>query len=147
MEKKKWIIIVVAIIVGLAAIYFSLLFYRSCDNKGCFDKNLISCAKTKFIQNSGDVIWLYTIKGKQSGSCVVNAEILSIKEGKASLSYLEGKSMDCYIPLKLIAVPEADISKCHGLLKEALQDETIKNMHAYILENLGQIKEEFDKIV
>lgn len=144
MEKKKWFLIIAVIVVGLIAVYFSFFFYRSCKDEECFNKNLLSCSKTKFLKNTEEIIWHYTIKGRQGSDCLVNVKIISVKQGKPSLSSLEGKDMDCYLSLNSIIVPESDITKCHGLLKEALQEEIIQNMHSYILENLGQIKEEFN---
>jgi len=147
MEKKKWIILAAVILFGILAIYFSFFLSKTCKDEACFNKNLVSCTKSTYLNNAQDIIWLYTIQGKSQDSCLVNAKILSVKEGKASLSSLQGKDMDCYLPLKSITRPEADIEKCHGLLKEDLQSEIIKSMHAYILKNLGQIKEELTKII
>jgi hypothetical protein len=147
MEKKKWVLAIAVLIVGILAVYFSFFFYRSCEDEACFNKNLLSCSKAKFIKNSEDIIWAYTILGKKNRECLVNTKILSIKEGKASLSSLEGKDMDCGVAENAIIAPESNIENCHGLLKEELQTQVIKNMHSYILENIGQIKQELNKII
>jgi hypothetical protein len=55
---------------------------------------------------------------------------------------LEGQSMNCLVPLGSSAAPEADISNCHGILKEELQEMIINKLHAYVVDNLGEIGDE-----
>jgi hypothetical protein len=52
---------------------------------------------------------------------------------------LEGQEMTCFLPKGVVMIPESDIGRCHGLLKEGLQDLVIEKLHAYLVQNLGQI--------
>jgi len=54
--------------------------------------------------------------------------------------------MLCIIPKEEISFPEKDISRCTGLLKEEMQDLIIQRMHNYLLKNVGQISQEFERI-
>jgi hypothetical protein len=55
--------------------------------------------------------------------------------------------MSCYLYKGKIIDPKKDLTKCSGELKESIQDILIQKMHAYILENVGKISEEFQNIV
>jgi hypothetical protein len=50
--------------------------------------------------------------------------------------------MTCYLPIGDDRVPEADISVCHGILKEELQAIIIEKLHLYVVENIGEISSE-----
>jgi hypothetical protein len=41
--------------------------------------------------------------------------------------------------------PEDDLSRCTGQLKENLQEIIIQKLHAYVVENLGQISKELQQ--
>ena len=52
---------------------------------------------------------------------------------------LENKAMVCEVPFGVVILPESDIGACHGLLKEALQDQIIEKLYSYVVSNVGQI--------
>lgn len=143
MNKKagvgKKILLVAVVVVLAAAIYFTFFFSYKCDDMACFQTHQEKCAKTKFVNDLEDAAWKYFIKKKSNGECVVNVELLQVKKGSLDLQKLEGKNMDCYLKLGDTASPESDISNCHGLLKEGMQDMIINKMYSYILDNLGEI--------
>ena len=135
------------IILFIATIYFTLFFYYSCNDLECFQGHQKKCVKTKFIRNTEDTIWEYTIKGEQDGKCMINVKILTIRIGTADKQILEGKDMNCFLPLKSTAFPEENLEKCHGVLKEEMQNLIIQKLHSYIVENVGEIGEELGKIL
>lgn len=149
MERGDWIAIIAIIlsVLVLVAVYFTFFFHYSCDDLSCYQAHQRECVRTKFIDDQEDVTWSYTIKGKDAGRCVVNVEVLSIKSGDTSNHKLVGKDMDCYIPGNSAIAPESDISRCHGVLKEELQNSIIQKLHSYILDNIGQIGEELQKAI
>jgi hypothetical protein len=55
--------------------------------------------------------------------------------------------MDCYLQIGDISLPESDLTKCHGRLKEELQEIIIENAHRYIIENIGEINKELNKTI
>ncbi|MFQ5531454.1 MAG: hypothetical protein ACE5ES_02455, partial [Candidatus Nanoarchaeia archaeon] len=60
---------------------------------------------------------------------------------------LEGLKMTCSLPIGDISSPEDNLKNCQGPLKEELQNLIIQKMHAYILDNLGDIGEELGRII
>ena len=140
-----WVIL--AVVVLAAAVYFTFFFTYSCDDLACFRSHQEKCAHTKFVNDAEDTVWKYRIMGKKEGKCEIKVEVVQVKSGKVEKRVLEGKSMTCYLSRGNLASPEADISKCNGLLKEELQKIIINKLHAYIIENLGEIGGELAGIV
>lgn len=140
-------ILVVAIVVVLAvAIYFTFFFYYKCEDATCFRAHQQECKKTKYVNNAENAVWSYRIKGKVGDTCKIEAGIIQIKQGVIEKQKLEDKSMDCYIVFGSTESPEKDLSKCHGRLKEELQNLIIQKLHTYVLENIGEISEELKEI-
>ena len=152
MNKKagvgKIVLIILILVVLLGAVYFTFFFYYSCDDKdtACFKAHQEKCSKTKFLNDNEDALWSYKIKGKENNQCKIYVEFVQAKKGDIELIKLEGKSMDCYLPIGNTNSPESDISKCHGLLKEELQNIIINKLHNYIVKNVGEIGEELNSV-
>ena len=147
--KRGWkiILIVFILIILVAAIYFTFFFSYTCKDMACFKSHQEKCVHTKFIYDIEETKWLYYIKGKEDGKCEINVKVLQIKAGSIKRAVLEEKSMNCFLPLKSLVSPESDLSLCHGLLKEELQNLIIQKLHAYIIESVGEIGEELEGIV
>lgn len=135
----------ILLIALLVAVYFTFFFSYTCEDLSCFQAHQEKCSKTKFIRESESITWSYKIKGDDGGLCGIDAEILQVKKGDIDKIRLEGKSMMCYLPLGSTSLPELDLSRCNGILKEELQNIIIKNLHTYIVENIGEITEELNK--
>ena len=95
-----------------------------------------------FRQETTDATWIYNIKGQTLGQCQIDVKLLYIKTGTKDKEILEGKEMSCFLELGSIADPISDLKNCHGLLKEEIQEIIIRNAHAQILSNIGEIGEE-----
>ena len=138
---------IIILLVVLAGAYYFYVYSQACTNRDCFSRALVKCQRAQWLKDADSATWLYSIKGKSSGGCRINVELLQAKQGKTEIKEIEKLGMDCYIPLGTLAEPESNLEFCHGLLKEGLQNLMIKKMHAYILENLGQINEEISGII
>ena len=150
MKKRgsvKAILLVVIVILILIAIYFTFFFSYTCKDLSCFRAHQEKCSRTKFTNYVEDATWKYSIAGKSKGECKINVKLAELKKGEINFKEFEGKSMNCYLPKGSIAAPESDLSKCHGELKEALQETIINKLHAYIINNLGEINEELRKAI
>ena len=143
----RWVLFTVFIIVLALAIYFTFFYATKCNDYECFNSRLQKCSKASLQYEGQDATWYYKILGKSDGNCEVYTELRQIKKGKIDIKILEGQSMNCFLPLGVTDFPEKDISRCHGMLKESLQDTIIQKLHSYILGNLGQISEELKKPV
>lgn len=133
-KALKW----VAIVVVIWLVWLIFFNSKDCANEACFNENLKSCDKAEFI-SKGDMLFRYTIKGEDDGQCFVDVELLQGRLDDADSAKLEGHKMTCMLPLGVVVAPESDISNCHGLLKEGLQDLVISKLHNYLVQNLGKL--------
>ncbi len=136
------IVLVILLSIG---VYFTWFFKYTCEDIACFQARQESCSRTKFIRNTQTTIWEYDIKGKSKNNCIIDAKVLKVKEGQMDRKPFEQKSMECSVPLTSRILPESDLSRCHGLLKEEIQQLMIRNAHSQILANLEKVREEFEK--
>jgi hypothetical protein len=146
MRKKVVIsLCIVLVIILLTGIYFTWFFKYTCKDLACFQARQETCSRTKFIRNTPTTTWEYNIKEKSKNTCIIEAKVLKVKEGQMDRKPFEQKSMECSVPLTSRVLPESDLSRCHGLLKEEIQQLIIRNAHSQILANIGKIREEFEK--
>jgi hypothetical protein len=142
-EKKhyfnwKWfvVLIVLAVLVWVAwTVFFS---YSTCETWDCFNSKLEGCDKVKFIGGE-DMIFEYIIEGSSGEECEVGVQLLQGELNNQDSIKLEMHKMTCMLPEGVIMIPESNIGKCTGLLKEGLQDLVIKKLHAYLVQNLGKL--------
>lgn len=161
-KKKRWVFILLIVILVLLALtlFLTFGFTKKCSSKDCFDSALSKCSRVGYADDSGDVTWKYKIYGEniiwnkikgllgvKESVCEVNVKLFQVKAGNLELEKGAGLDMDCSLPYGIVMPPQADTSKCHGLLREFLQEEVIQKLHAYIIENLGEIEEELSKVV
>jgi len=150
MKKKAILLIMLIAVVGIGVIisgYFLLTYLGKCDSKTCFNDALVSCKRASYFLDTSETSMEYKILGKSGDACRVEVKLVQFKRGTADLAVLEGKSMTCSTPLGILVQPESDLSQCHGILKEEIQDMIIKRMHAQIIENIGKIGEEVTKVL
>jgi len=134
----KWFIVLIVLAVIVYVVWFMFFSYGSCDTWDCFNTKLEGCSKVSFIGGS-KMIFEYTIYGDSGDECEVGVELLQGELNNQDSIKLEGHRMRCMLPEGVIMIPESDIGKCSGLLKEGLQDLVIKKLHTYLVQNLGKI--------
>jgi len=135
--------IIVLIVLICYSVYFFFYYSKPCGTSECFIKSMESCKRVSWIKEDEQASWSYTISGKQDKNCEVIVKLLRIKQGLIENEKLEGKEMICIVEQTSTTLPGEDISRCSGKLKEELQDIIIQRMHNYLLENIGDLKEEF----
>src|SRR3989338_1621073 len=148
---RRILLAIIILAVLLLAVYLTFFYSKSCKDSSCFTQSLSKCQKASFINDAKAAAWHYSIKGiireESEKNCRIDVKMLQVKEGETELEILQGKSMSCYLPKGVVASPESDLSKCHGLLKEYILEKIIvKKMHTYILEHIGEVSEELTKI-
>ena len=136
------IILVLALIVF--SIYFLLFYAKPCGDEECFVNARVNCKRVSLVREDSQSSWLYTIRGSKNDLCNVEVKLLKIKQGNMDSEDLQGQKMSCLVQKASSQFTEKDISKCTGVLKEELQNIIIKRMHNYLLENVGEIKQEFE---
>jgi len=132
------LLLVLGVLLLIFVLFWVFFSAKSCNDKACFDNALVKC-KPAFFTSEGEMIFRYKIVGKQGESCMVDVWLLKGEISNQDSLKLENQNMRCYIPLGFVSKPESDISLCHGLLKEGLQDLIISRLHNYVVQNLGKI--------
>lgn len=141
-KRKKIMIWVVFIIIFLSAVYLTFFYTYKCKDIACWEYKMQKCSKASYFNDAKEIAWSYKIKGKQNGDCLINVRVYEVKHGLTSSLPLEGKDMDCLLPLGTITPPESNPLLCHGILKEEMQNLIIQKLHQYIVQNVGQIGKE-----
>jgi len=134
-------LVVVAALAIAVVLYLNLFYMPQCQNYECWQKYMSRCSKASFVNEEAEASWGYTVSEKSGNQCVIKVNLLLAKQGELGISELVGQEMECSYPLGSAAYAEKDLSKCHGILKEELQTLIINKLHAYLLENLGQVEE------
>jgi hypothetical protein len=158
-EGGNWKLFIILVVVGMV-ILISLLYItfhtKKCSDADCFNSAMSECSRASFVSEADDASWLYTIDGPTGNFlcsvihggcdiCNIRVKLLQVKNGTEEVGAIEGLDMNCALAFEYIGVPNADLSKCHGELKEGLQDLMINKMHAYILANVGKIGTDLNK--
>ena len=148
MVKRKIVILVGLLVIFLVlALEFTFFYKKKCENFSCFQDSMKQCKQVIYINDEVEATWRYEIIGLRGNECVINVELLQLKQGDISFEKLSGYGMECSY-LKGIAVyPEKDLNKCHGRLKEELQTAIISRLHAYIVYNLGGIDKGLENFI
>lgn len=146
-QAGKLILFLGIIIILIGAIYFTFYFSYTCEDMACFKAHQRECSRTKFVNDAEDISWEYKIIEETNKACEIRVKVLKVKQGSTEKKRIEGKDMVCYLPMGDDTSPESEISNCHGILKEELQDMIIGKLHLYVIENIGEISEELKKAV
>lgn len=141
MKKKKVMLVVIILVLVAVLAYFVFFYKQNCKDESCFANAMSKCNGASFVSDDEEASWLYNIKNKKAEECVINVKILQAKQGNVELEKIQGLSMECSLPLGYTGSPQQDLTRCHGLLKESLQELMIQKLHAYIISNLGKIDE------
>jgi len=149
---KLLAVITILLIILVLGVFIYLFFFRTVNcqlnDEACFSSSIINCDRASFIRENEEFVTSYNIIGKSGDNCEVTVSIIQVKKGSSELSLLEGKSMICNVRAGLnIQSPEKDIRNCQGLLKEEIQNIIIQKMHAQLIENMVQIKEDITKVL
>jgi len=118
----------------------NIFYYRTCLSENCFDDYLVNCDRAKFITD-GNMTFKYFIEGSYEDSCVISVKLLSAQLSKQDSEKVVGKEMVCYFPQGVVSRPEDNLDFCHGELKEGFQSLFISKLYNYIVQNVGEIKQ------
>lgn len=145
MDWKRGALGIIILVVLVAALFLTFN-PEKCPNFECFQKRMIECKSTSYINEEPEASWGYKIIGKRAGKCEIEVTLLGAKEGSLDLRKYEGNSMSCFFDEGFVTYPEKDLDACHGELKENLQNVIIEKLYNYIISNLGEIQEELRRV-
>jgi hypothetical protein len=145
-KLKKRVFIALVILIAFLVVYsvWFLFFYtKPCPDGDCFYKSMVEAKRASWVKQDELATWLYTIQGTRGEYSIIEVRLLEIKEGTEEIEVLRDKKMVCSVMRGDTRPPEQDLSQCNGRLKEEIQEILIQRMHNYLLQNVGQIKQEF----
>lgn len=150
-DKKK--VILLAVLAAAIVFLITLSTPKNCRSDiSCFDQKAVKCSKAEVNSFSNENKYHYEIIGKKSGVCIIDVKLLELAPTRTSemKRALEGKSMACSLPLKILG--KQSITKienlndmCSGQLKEATLQLTIDKMYEIIVQNIGPIATQFQR--
>ncbi len=151
LDKKKVVLLVVLAVAIVILIILSIS--KNCrSDASCFDEKAAKCSKAKATIFSKTNLYNYEVTGSKAGSCIIEAKLLQLGPERTPemKKALEGKSMTCSVPLKIlrkqpITTIENLNDMCSGQLKEATLQLTIDKMYEIIVQNIGPIATRFQK--
>jgi len=136
--------LILFIVLIVFAFWFVVFHAKPCVDSECFVNAIEDCKKVSWVKDDSQARWRYIVLGNAEGdNCRVEVRLLEMKEGTIDSERLQNKEMVCIVSKGNSQTIEEDVSKCSGVLKGELQDIIIQRMHNYLLENIGEIKEEF----
>jgi len=148
--------IYIIVVVFLVWMFFSFIgLSKNCkQDKSCFDKRIVECKKTRYINIDNNNIYDYSVKGKSKDFCVVDIFLRRMAKGTELdiVEKLEGKSMRCKFPadkVKSIGIEDMEnmLNYCSGGLKEGILELAVEKLYGLIIENLGGLVGEIRKEV
>ncbi|MBI2630454.1 hypothetical protein HYW76_05110 [Candidatus Pacearchaeota archaeon] len=136
MNKKRTALIVLTALILIALAYLLFFYTRNCKDLGCFNINMEKCQRARLVKDTEEAVWSYSIIGKSDGNCNIKVILKEIKGDNEEFAGMQGKEMVCSIPLSVVSDPANNIQRCHGLLKEEMQERIISNLNKYITDNI-----------
>lgn len=147
--KSKLSLATIILIIAIAffLVYFFYLKFETCEDLNCYEIAKQNCKRISYIKDDPSAVYNYKILGKSGDdACKIKVTLLTLKEGDIDTENLQGKSMVCDIFKSDTDFPEDDVSQCTGKLREEIQELMIQRMHNYLIENLIEIQEGFEKL-
>src|SRR3989338_3721626 len=97
-QRKFLISILVIVLIIIAGIIFYSFFIKpiQCADAECYTTALLTCNRAMYTREDSEAVWSYIIrKPVNSETCLIDATLMYIKEGKTDLESLQGESMSC----------------------------------------------------
>lgn len=147
MKKEVFaVVLVVCAIVVLSFALYATLKPVTCKDFACFEKHMGACTRASFVNEEPQASWKYDITQRTAEGCQIEVTLAQAKEGELRLRDFEGHSMTCVYPFGVIAYPDKEMIRCHGRLKEDLQELIIERIHSYLINNLADVKNILDSL-
>lgn len=147
MKRDSALIFIVLLIVVASAfgLYYTFRPYP-CAGYECFQQHMATCSSAHYVNEEPEASWEYVITRRDKSGCEIKVKLLQAKQGDLKLRDIEGDEMLCKYNFGVVAYPDKDLSLCHGLLKEDLQGIIIEKLHAYLVDNLANVKDALNNI-
>jgi len=152
MKKEAWIVSGIIVIVIFAG--FFLFSAKNCDNEVCFEQAARSCDKAEItLEDETGSETYYKIKGREDGHCLLYIKINKLTDvSEENVRLFRDADMTCAIPEEEFARMTVDemidnLDYCHGILKEAIYEVTLKNLYGLVTRDLGNVLKEINNVI
>ena len=154
MNKRGWLLIIVLLLIISSSVYLIFFKSKTCDTIGCFERAAADCERAKlWTVESGGTETFYKIKGGDNDNCELYIKILNVAElDPETTEDFEGKDMVCKIPLNkfsrmVFEEMGSDLEYCSGPLKEEMYEVLVKKLYKLVLDELGVVLEEVERVI
>lgn len=144
-RKGLFLVLIAAIIIAFI-FFFPGIIKKDCkQDKECFSQAFEECKPSKYLVLIDNNYYSYTIKDKNSDSCILRIKLEKMAVGTPIdlLEKFEGKSMTCRIPIERLDTEIEEISNiinfCTGPLKESIYELIIEKLYGLVLRNMGEL--------
>ncbi len=138
-KRFRYFYIPLMIILIGVTVYLRMFYFVQCDSNECFYNSLNECRRSEFKHDFNGGYREYKVLGGDENSCDVEVEFFyRLNEKNADL--FNGKKMVCEVKKGSGYFPESDLTSCHGILKETLQEVMIDRMKNVVYENVDDLK-------
>ena len=152
MRKEVWFAIIGILIIIIGA--WLIFKTKSCDADYCFEEAARDCNKAKItITDEDGGITFYKIMGKEGDNCRLYIQVKTLtglSEENAIL--FKDADMTCDIPrtdfgrMKMAEMMD-NLDYCHGRLKEAILEVTLKQVYGLVTRDMGNVLKEINKVI
>lgn len=152
MKKEVWYVIIgILIIIVVGWFIFKT---KSCSDAVCFEEAARDCDKAKItVEDEVGSATFYQILGKENGNCQLYIKIkklVDVSEENALL--FKDADMTCNIPVSEFSRMKMDemidnLDYCHGRLKEAIYEVTLKQLYGLVTRDMGNVLKEINRVV
>ncbi|QQG38567.1 MAG: hypothetical protein HYS32_03095 [Candidatus Woesearchaeota archaeon] len=143
---KFYVFLVIFIVIGATLGYY----YRYTDCKSdveCFNSLAKQCKRAKVLKVQETNFYEFNSKGVNFLSfnqCLIDVKVIEVRSGDLEIIKLfENTGMSCKISkeqeIEDYTVMGSILKFCHGTLKEALYEKTIRELYGDVVRNLGNI--------
>lgn len=133
-------LIFLVIILLVTGIYYFFFNYKISPDLETYLSYQQSCKKTTFVTTQDSISLEYKILGKEKGLCEVQVKALDFYQGYSENLEFKGKEMICLIEKGSTQLPNNDLKKCSGKLKEEFLYLMIEKLYVEVYENLDTLQ-------
>jgi len=150
MKKEVWIVLagILIIIVGS----FFMFKTKSCSNEYCFEEAISNCDKAKITLEEEGSVTYYEIEGEEGNDCRIYIKLESLSSAGKNAALFEDADMICDVPKEEFSRMNTDemmdnLDYCHGRLKEAIYEVTLKNLYGLVTRDMGNVLNEISEVL
>lgn len=133
-------LIFLVFILFFLAIYYTFFNYKTCEDLNTYLSYQQSCKRAVFVTTQDSISLEYKILGTNKGLCKIQVKALDFYQGYSQNLEFKGKEMICTLEKGSTQLPNNDLKKCSGELKEEFLYLMIEKLYVEVYENLDALQ-------